>query len=453
MGYTAAPYRPHLCLLGGSLLTLRDLRDSSADIASVLPRAAQDVSATVETVMPILDHVRTGGAEAVLDLSEKFDRVRPPSLRVPQEKLDEALEQLDTGVREALETLILRAREVHTAQLPATSVVSPGPGARVTNRWAPIRRVGLYVPGGQAVYPSSVVMNVVPAQVAGVESLSIASPPQAEFGGYPHPVVLAAAALLDVDEVYAAGGAQAVAMFAYGAKNDAGEWVCPPVSMITGPGNIYVATAKRAVQGVVGIDAEAGPTEIMVLADETADAGLVAADLISQAEHDELAASVLVTDSMPLAEAVLEQVEAQAAVTPHIGRVKASLTGEQSAVLVVDSLDVAVEVANAYGAEHLELMTGDDAGLVDRIHNAGAVFVGSYTPVSLGDYCAGSNHVLPTGGASAYSSGLNVTSFMRSQQVIHYSREGLDQVAGHVAALSEAEGLPAHGAAVDIRFR
>ncbi len=435
------------------MLTLRDLRGSSADVASVLPRASQDVSATVDAVMPILEQVRTGGAGAVLDLSERFDGVRPPSLRVPRERLDEALDGLDLEVREALETLTLRAREVHSAQLPAASVVSPGPDAQITNRWVPIRRVGLYVPGGQAVYPSSVVMNVVPAQVAGVESLTITSPPQAEFGGLPHPVVLAAAALLGVDEVYAAGGAQAVAMLAYGAADEDSAWVCPPVSLITGPGNIYVATAKRAVQGVVGIDAEAGPTEIMVLADDTADAGLVAADLISQAEHDELAASVLVTDSMSLAEAVLAQVEAQAAETPHAARVRASLTGEQSAVLVVDSLDVAVEVANAYGAEHLELMTGDDAGLVDRIHNAGAVFVGSYTPVSLGDYCAGSNHVLPTGGASAYSSGLNVTSFLRSQQVIRYGREGLGQVAGHVGALAAAEGLPAHGAAVEARFR
>ena len=435
------------------MLTLKDLRGSTADVATVLPRAEQDVSATVDTVKPILEQVRTGGVEAVLDLSEKFDGVRPPSLRVPQEKLNEALDQLDPSIREALEELISRAHEVHTAQLPAASVISPGPDSRITNRWVPVRRVGLYVPGGQAVYPSSVVMNVVPAQVAGVESLAITSPPQAEFGGYPHPVVLAAAALLGIDEVYAAGGAQAVGMLAYGAEDDQGERVCAPVSLITGPGNIFVVTAKRAVQGVVGIDSEAGPTEIMVLADETADAGLVAADLISQAEHDELAAAVLVTDSMGLAESVLEQVAGQAESTEHAARVRASLSGDQSAVLVVDSLDVAVEVANAYGAEHLELMTAEDAELVDRIHNAGAVFVGSYTPVSLGDYCAGSNHVLPTGGASAYSSGLNVTSFMRSQQVIHYGRDGLNQVAGHVSALASAEGLPAHGEAVQIRFR
>ena len=435
------------------MLTLKDLRGSRPDVGAVLPRAAQDVSATVEAVVPILEKVRHGGLDALIQLSETFDGVRPPSLRVPAWKLEESLEQLDPQIREALETLITRAREVHSAQQPAASMISPGPDARVTNRWVPIQRVGLYVPGGQAVYPSSVVMNVVPAQVAGVSSLAIASPPQKDFGGYPHPTILAAAHLLGVEEVYAVGGAQAVGMFAYGARNGEGALVCPPVNLITGPGNIYVATAKRAVLGVVGIDAEAGPTEIMVLADATADASLVAADLISQAEHDELAAAVLVTDSMTLAERVIAQVEEKAAQTAHVDRVKQSLTGSQSAVLVVDSMDDAVELANAYGAEHLEIMTDDDAAHAERIHNAGAVFLGAYTPVSLGDYCAGSNHVLPTGGASAYSSGLNVSSFLRFQQVIHYGREGLHEVARHVTTLANAEGLPAHGEAVEARFR
>lgn len=435
------------------MLTLKDLRGTVPDVASVLPRPKQNIAATVETVMPILEHVRTGGAEALLDLSEQFDHVRPPSLQVPEQVLDEALTTLDPDIRAALDELIARTREVHTAQLPASSEVRLGPEATVVNRWSAIRRVGLYVPGGQAVYPSSVVMNVVPAQVAGVEALAIASPPQADFGGYPHPTVLAAARLLGVTEVYAVGGAQAVGMFAYGARDAEGLRVVEPVSLITGPGNIYVATAKRAVQGVVGIDAEAGPTEIMVLADQSADAAVVAADLISQAEHDELAAAVLVTDSMTLAEDVLEQVAEQAARTRHVERVKASLSGAQSAVLVVDSLEQAAEIAEAYGAEHLEIMTTDDDAWAERIGNAGAIFLGTCSPVSLGDYCSGSNHVLPTGGASAYSSGLNVTSFLRSQQVIRYGREGLGQVAAHVAALSEAEGLPAHGAAVARRFQ
>ncbi|WP_150461702.1 histidinol dehydrogenase [Nesterenkonia ebinurensis] len=433
------------------MLTLTDLRGRDIDIAAFLPRADQDISATLETVAPILEQVRTGGKSALLELCEKYDAVRPDSLRVPSRVLEQALQQLDPQVREALDTLILRAREVHTAQLPAASVVSPGPDAKITNRWVPVQRVGLYVPGGQAVYPSSVVMNVIPAQVAGVMQLAIASPPQKEHGGWPHPTILAAAQLLGVEEVYAVGGAQAVGMFAYGVRDETGV-VVPPVSLITGPGNIYVATAKRAVQGVVGIDAEAGPTEIMVLADATAPANLIAADLVSQAEHDELAAAVLVTDSAELAERVISQVEEQAAATRHLDRVKQSLAGRQSAALVVDSMEAAVNVANEYGAEHLEIMTADDAAYAERIHNAGAVFLGHYTPVSLGDYCAGSNHVLPTGGASRYSSGLNVTSFLRSQQVIRYGRDGLSQVAGHVQALALAEDLPAHGEAVTARF-
>lgn len=434
------------------MIKLIDLRGQTADAAAVLPRAAQDISATVETVAPILERVRTGGVRALMELSKEFDGVQPEALRVPESVMASALAELDGSVRAGLEASISRSREVHTAQLPAASMVSPGPEARVVNRWVPVERVGLYVPGGQAVYPSSVVMNAVPAQVAGVSSLAIASPPQKHFGGWPHPTILAAAQLLGVEEVYAVGGAQAVGMFAYGAHGEDGEPVVPPVSLITGPGNIFVATAKRSVQGVVGIDAEAGPTEIMVLADHSAPADLIAADLISQAEHDELAAAVLVTDSMNLAQHVVERVKARAADTPHSERVKAALSGEQSAVLVVETLDEAVKLANAYGAEHLEIMTAEDDAVTERITNAGAIFIGPYTPVSLGDYCAGSNHVLPTGGASAYSSGLNVTSFLRSQQVIHYSRSALSQVSEHVEALADAEGLPAHGEAVTARF-
>jgi histidinol dehydrogenase len=434
------------------MLTTTDLRGRALNVADALPRAEQDITATLEKVTPILAQVRTGGVGALLDLSEKFDGVRPESLRVPGEVLARALAELDPSVRQALDTLIVRAREVHTAQLPAASQVSPGPDSQVTNRWVPVQRVGLYVPGGQAVYPSSVVMNVVPAQVAGVAELAIASPPQRDFGGWPHPTILAAAHLLGVEEVYAVGGAQAVGMFAFGAGDADGNVDVAPVSLITGPGNVFVAAAKRAVQGTVGIDSEAGPTEIMVLADNTASAHLIAADLVSQAEHDELAAAVLVTDSPELAERVVTQVSDQADAAKHSDRIRKSLAGRQSAVLLVDSMDVAVDVANAYGAEHLEIMTSDDDALADRIHNAGAVFLGAYTPVSLGDYCAGSNHVLPTGGASRYSSGLNVTSFMRSQQVIRYGRQGLARVAEHVTALAEAEHLPAHGEAVRARY-
>jgi histidinol dehydrogenase len=299
-----------------------------------------------------------------------------------------------------------------------------------------------------------VVMNVVPAQVAGVEQIAVASPPQRAFGGLPHPTILAACALLGVEEVYAMGGAQAVAGFAYGFTDTSGaEPVeCAPVSLVTGPGNIYVAAAKRHLKGLIGIDAEAGPTEIMVLADDTADPVHVAADLISQAEHDPQAASVLVTPSTALADAVAAEVARRAAATKHSERVTQALTGPQSAVVLVDDLDAGFAVVNAYGAEHLELQVHDAAPLSARVRNAGAVFVGAFAPVSLGDYLAGSNHVLPTGGCACHSSGLSVHSFLRSMQVVDYGPRALEGVVARVVALAQAEDLPAHGEAVTARF-
>ena len=434
------------------MLSLTDLRGQDVDPLSVLPRAELDVSSAVETVRPILDQVRDGGVQAVLDLGERFDGVRPPSLRVPAEALERALEQLDPTVRAALEESISRARRVHSAQIPEDATVELGEGAVVVNRWVPVNRVGLYVPGGRAVYPSSVVMNVVPAQAAGVASLAVASPPQAEHGGLPHPVILAACALLGVDEVYAAGGAQAVAMFAYGVRDDDGTQVCAPVDLVTGPGNVYVAAAKRALLGTIGIDAEAGPTEIAVLADATADAAWVAADLISQAEHDPLAASVLITTSPELAADVVRQIEQQVPGAAQEERIRQALGGEQSGILVVSDLDTAIAVADAYAAEHLEVHTENAGEVADRISNAGAVFVGGHSPVPLGDYSSGSNHVLPTGGSARFSSGLNTVTFLRLQQQIRYSETGLKQIADNISALADSEGLPAHGAAVRLRF-
>lgn len=432
------------------MFRITDLRGQTADPQSVLPRAAVDVGTAVEQVRPLLDQVRERGTQAVLDLGERFDGVRPASLRVPQAALDEALEQLDPQVRAALEESIARAQQVHRAQFPADSTVEPGEGAVVVNRWVPVQRVGLYVPGGRAVYPSSVVMNVVPALAAGVQSLAVTSPPQAEHDGLPHPVILAACALLGVDEVYAAGGAQAIALLAYGAGQD-----CAPVDLITGPGNVYVAAAKRALRGTVGIDADAGPTEIAVLADGTADAAWVAADLISQAEHDPLAASVLITTSAELARDVAEHMEQQvpsAALDADAEqRIREALSGPQSGALVLSSLDEAIEMANAYGAEHLEIHTREAEQVAERITHAGAVFVGPHSPVPLGDYSAGSNHVLPTGGTARFSSGLNTVTFLRLQQQVRYTREGLAQVAQGVETLAAAEGLPAHGAAVRLR--
>ncbi|VXB82259.1 histidinol dehydrogenase [Citricoccus sp. K5] len=435
------------------MLATTDLRGRTYDPATVLPRAEVDVAAAVPKVMPILDRVRTEGARAVLDLGEQFDGIRPPSLAVPAEKLAEALESLDPEVRSALEEAIDRARKVHAAQVPAGSEVELGEGAVVENRWVPVNRVGLYVPGGRAVYPSSVVMNVVPAQAAGVTSLAVASPPQKDFGGLPHPVILAACALLGVDEVYAAGGAQAVAMFAYGVADDDGARVCAPVDMVTGPGNIYVAAAKRALLGTIGIDAEAGPTEIAVLADGTADARWVAADLISQAEHDPMAGSVLITTSPELARDVAAEIESQVPGSLHEEQIRQALGGPQSGILLVGTLDEALAVADAYAAEHLEVHTVNPLQTARRVSNAGAVFVGPHSPVPLGDYSAGSNHVLPTGGSARYSSGLNTVSFLRLQQLIRYTETGLKELDTKISSLSTAEGLPAHGEAVSLRFR
>ena len=435
-----------------SVTDLRPLDTATADLSRIIPRANVDVSSVVPVVAPIIEQVRHGGEQTLLELAERFDGVRPPALRVPAEALEAALAGLDPRVRAALEESIRRARLVHDAQHPQDSTVELGEGAVVENHWIPVGRVGLYVPGGRAVYPSSVVMNVVPAQAAGVGSLAVTSPPQRDHGGLPHPTVLAACALLGVDEVYAAGGAQAVAMLAHGIQDDDGGWLCAPVDLVTGPGNVYVAAAKRALQGVIGVDAEAGPSEIAVIADGTARADWVAADLISQSEHDPLAASVLITDSEDLLRDVLAAIEAQVPGAFHEDQIREALTGPQSGVLLVRDMDQAVEVSDRYATEHLEIQTRDPEALVGRIRNAGAVFVGPYAPVPLGDYSAGSNHVLPTSGTARHSSGLNTVTFLRLQQRIRYTETGLKEVADGIGVLAEDERLPAHGAAIRARF-
>uniref|UniRef100_V5XDY8 Histidinol dehydrogenase n=2 Tax=Mycobacteriaceae TaxID=1762 RepID=V5XDY8_MYCNE len=442
----------------GSLMSRIDLRGADLSVArlrTTLPRGGVDVDAVVPRVRPIVDDVMARGAVAALEYGQSFDGVRPDSVRVPADKLDEALRVLDADVRAALEVAIERTRIVHADQRRTDTTTTLGPGAVVTERWVPVERVGLYVPGGNAVYPSSVVMNVVPAQTAGVDSLVIASPPQASnppaFQGLPHPTILAAAALLGVDEVWAVGGAQAVALLAYGGTDTSGEEL-DPVDMITGPGNIYVTAAKRICRSQVGIDAEAGPTEIAILADHTADPRHVAADLISQAEHDEMAASVLVTDSVALADAADAEVAAQLETTVHRERVTVALTGAQSAIVLVDDVEAGLKVVNAYAAEHLEIQTEDAAAVAARVRSAGAIFVGAWSPVSLGDYCAGSNHVLPTAGCARHSSGLSVQTFLRGIHVVEYDEAALKDVAGHVITLSKAENLPAHGEAVRRRF-
>ncbi|WP_189335747.1 histidinol dehydrogenase [Actinoplanes ianthinogenes] len=434
------------------MLNRIDLRGSRRDPRGLLPRAQLDVSVAVERIRPVVEAVHEHGFSAIREATERFDGVRLERLRVPAEAIAAAAETLDPEVRAALLEAIKRARKVHADQRRTDTTTKVVDGGTVTERWVPVRRVGLYVPGGLAVYPSTVVMNVVPAQEAGVEGLVVASPPQTENGGLPDSRVLAACALLGVTEVYGVGGAQAIAMLGHGSDGVDEDDRCEPVDVITGPGNIWVTAAKRLLRGVVGIDAEAGPTEIAILADETADPRHVAADLISQAEHDPLAASVLVTDSTALADAVEAELAVQVAATKHDERVRTALTGEQSGVVLVDDLEQGLAVVDAYAAEHLEIQTRDAREWAMRVRNAGAIFVGAWSPVSLGDYAAGSNHVLPTGGCARHSSGLSVQSFLRGIHVIEYDEAALRDVAGHVVALANAEDLPAHGDAVTARF-
>ncbi len=440
-------------------IDLRGEELSAARLRAAMPRGGVDVDAALPSVHLIVEAVAERGAQAALEFGESFDGVRPSAVRVPGVELDAALAGLDRDVRVALEVAIERTRAVHADQRRADSTTTLGPGATVTQRWVPVERVGLYVPGGNAVYPSSVVMNVVPAQAAGVGSLVVASPPQAQsrggygarFQGLPHPTILAAARMLGVDEVWAVGGAQAVALLAYGGIDIDGAELAP-VDMITGPGNIYVTAAKRLCRSRVGIDAEAGPTEIAILADHTANPAHVAADLISQAEHDEMAASVLVTPSADLADATDTELAAQLATTVHRQRVTTALSGRQSAIILVDDIDAGIRTVNAYAAEHLEIQTADANQVAAQIHSAGAIFVGVYSPVSLGDYCAGSNHVLPTAGSARHSSGLSVQTFLRGIHVVDYTEAALKDVSGHVVTLAKAEDLPAHGEAVRRRF-
>lgn len=431
-----------------SRVDLRGMRPaelSQEKLAGVLPRARLDVAAAVDAVRPICEEVRHRGAAAIRELTAKFDGVHAESTRVPSGALAAALDTLDPAVRAALEEAIRRARAVHRAQLPGEIVTCVADGAKVTERYVPVGRVGLYVPGGRVAYPSSVVMNVVPAQVAGVGSLAVASPPRSEHGGLPHPVVLAACALLGVQEVQAVGGAQAIAMFAYGTAD------CAAADMVTGPGNVYVAAAKRLLRGLVGIDAEAGPTEIAIIADHSADPVLVAADLIAQAEHDELAACLHITPDQRLADRVDAELARQVPVAAHRDRIQAALAG-QSAHVLVDDLAAAFTVAEVWAPEHLEIQTERAQADAALVRNAGAVFVGPYAPVSLGDYLAGSNHVLPTGGTARHTPGLSVLSFLRGMHVVECDRAALAEVASHIGALGCAEDLTAHVAAVQARL-
>ena len=428
-------------------LDLRGQALSKAGYQRAIPRASLDIATAMRTIEPILERVKNGSESDLLNLAQEFDGVRPASIRVSQSDLDVALTNLDPAVRTALELSISRIRKVHTDQIRTDKSTKVVDGGLVTERWIPVDRVGLYVPGGRAVYPSSVLMNVIPAQIAEVSSIAVASPPQKEFGGLPHPTILAACALLGITEVYAIGGAQAIALFAYGM-----EGLSEKCDLVTGPGNIYVAAAKRALRGVIGIDSEAGPTEIAILADESAIAADVAADLISQAEHDVIAAAVLITTSTNLAAQVTKELEIRVAATKHSKRISEALSGIQSAIALVDSISQGLDVVNAYAAEHLEIQTVNAAGDALKIRNAGAVFIGRYSPVSLGDYSAGSNHVLPTGGCACHSSGLSVQTFLRGIHYIEYSKDAFTELVPTVITLANSEDLPAHGEAMSARL-
>ena len=428
-------------------LDLRGRNLSKFEYQNLLPRGDFDVSKAVSAITPILN-LFPGATEAdLLSLSEKFDGVRPKSIKVEKSAIEQALVNLDPKVKDALIESITRVKKTSQDQLPKNVLTTPAYGASIELTWRAVERVGLYVPGGLAAYPSSVIMNVVPAQVAGVKSIALASPPQKDFSGLPHPVILAVCALLEIDEVFAIGGAQAVALFAYGIDD-----LITPVDMVTGPGNIYVAAAKRALRGKIGIDSEAGPTEILIIADSTALASEVAADLISQAEHDEAAAAILVTDSPQLIDEVEAQLIEQVKLAKHKERISIALSSIQSALVLTSSISQSVDVANAYAAEHLEIQSKDAESVAKGIINAGAIFLGRFTPVSLGDYSAGSNHVLPTGGCACHSSGLSVQTFLKAVNIVNYSKSAFNEIAQDVITLANAENLPAHGSAIGIRL-
>jgi len=428
-------------------IDLRGKTLSKAEYKSLLPRAILDVEAAMISIAPVLEAVKSGDEETLKDLGLKFDGVRPASIRVPRVQLQKALAELPADVRSALDEAIARIKKVHSDQARQESSTQVVDGGVVTQRWIPVDRVGLYVPGGKAVYPSSVMMNVIPAQIANVSSIAVASPPQKEFDGLPHPTILATCELLGVHEVYAVGGAQAVAMFAFGVRG-----LCQAADMVTGPGNIYVAAAKRALRGLIGIDSEAGPTEIAVIADSSARAVDVAADLISQAEHDTIAAAVLITDSQELISAVEIELEKRIAKTKHSDRIRTALAGIQSCIVLVDDIEQAADIANAYAAEHLEIIVKNADEIGKKIRNAGAVFLGPFSPVSLGDYSAGSNHVLPTGGCACHSSGLSVQSFLKGVNFISYDEKAFRDIASNVITLANSEDLPAHGEAMKARL-
>jgi histidinol dehydrogenase len=392
-------------------------------------------------VSSIIDDVRARGDEALIDYTARFDQVDLKELRISRDDLERYSEGVDEAVREALRVAIANVRAFHERQIEQSWTFNPADGVELGQRITPLDSVGLYVPGGTAAYPSSVVMNVVPAQVAGVERIVVTTPPRTLSE---NPVVAAALLELSVSEVYAVGGAQAIAALAFGTET------VPRVDKITGPGNKYVAAAKKLVFGVVGIDAIAGPTEVVIVADETARAEFVAADLLAQAEHGEDASAILITDSMQLAQSVAREVKLQAESLPRREIVMVSLD-EYGAIIVVENLAEASTLVNELAPEHVEIVTSDDDAVARNIRHAGAIFFGGYTPEAVGDYVAGPNHVLPTGRTARFSSALGVYDFVKRTSLLRYSAAAFSKVADTVNLLAESEGLAGHARSALIR--
>ena len=408
--------------------------------------AARSVALDAELmklVASIVDDVRTRGDRALIDYTARFDKVelKRSELRITEEQLRRSAQDVDKRVVQALREAIRNVRTFHQRQLEASWTIEPAAGIQLGQRITPLERVGLYVPGGTAAYPSSVVMNVVPAQVAGVERIVVTTPPRALTE---NPAVAAALLELNVTEVYAMGGAHAIAALAFGTET------IPRVDKITGPGNKYVAAAKKLVFGVVGIDAIAGPTEVVIVADETARADFIAADLLAQAEHGEDASAILITTSKSLAAQVVSEVERQAELLPRREIVESSLR-EYGAVILIESLDEACSIVNELAPEHVEIVTSDDEAVGSKIKHAGAIFFGQYTPEAVGDYLAGPNHVLPTSGTARFMSALGVYDFVKRISTLQYSASAFDAVADSISVLAEAEGLGGHARSAAIR--
>ena len=425
------------------LLPLVPFAERRARLDAVLSRGAHFDPEVERATRALVEQVRAEGDAALLALTERFDGVRPERLRVPEAALRAAWGDLDAELRETLEQAARNVRRFHEGQRERSWFTEDGDGVVLGQRIVPMERVGLYVPGGTAAYPSSVIMNAVPAQVAGVDEIHVVSPPGAD--GLPHPLVRAAAHLLGLGEVYAVGGAQAVAALAYGTET------VPKVDKVVGPGNAYVAMAKRLVYGVVDIDSLAGPSEIVVLADATAEPRFVAADLLSQAEHDARASAILVTPSRALAEAVQSEVERLVPTLERRAILEEALP-RYGACVVTETLEEAVEVVNELAPEHLEIITADPWAAMTRVRHAGALFLGPHATEPVGDYFAGPNHVLPTGGTARYASALGVHDFVRRQSVIHYTAERLRRTGARIARFADAEGLGAHALAVRVRL-